>query len=88
MSTENDIREIRSDVKALMQSVATLSNEVGHVKDSLDEHARPCKDFTQHLEQHKERRSGLIWVISQLLAPALATAGTYLAMLLGMQKNP
>lgn len=69
---QNDIREIRGDVKILLQKVASIETQ-------LENHVRPCADFLNHVKEHAKERSYLGWILNKCIMPICVGFVSFLA---------
>jgi hypothetical protein len=82
VAIDDDVRELRTDVKSLLVQTATLSQK-------LDEHVRPCQDLKAHLENHEKGRGALVWCLQYIILPTAAAIAAYAAAIFGIGKtNP
>lgn len=77
----NELTEVRADIKQLIAATSVMGAKIDLIEEKLDEHSRPCEDFKQHVEEHREakseKKSALVWLVQNTLSPALTALVVY-----------
>jgi hypothetical protein len=80
MSLDEDVREIRADIKVLIAQSASMQTETAALRADVQVCLPPCPALKEHLA---ETKGAFRWVWQTMLAPVLAAVGAYIAALWG-----